>query len=80
MSFTEQEQQVRQFLNERFAGYDESVASSESLEGIVDSLGLFELVAFLEEKFSLAIPNSEFSPQLFENIEAIMEVIDEYRS
>jgi len=80
MSFTDQEQQVRQFLNERFAGYDESLASTESLEGIVDSLGLFELVAFLEAEFSLAIPNSEFTPQLFENIDGILEVINEYRT
>lgn len=74
------EQNIRAFLKERFAGYDDTLASSESLEGVVDSLGLFELVSFLEDEFSLTIPNTEFSPQLFESIDGILKVIDEYRT
>jgi len=48
---------------ERFGGYHDGIGPHESLEGIVDSLGLFELVDFLEERFQVAIPNEEFSPK-----------------
>ena len=65
MSGTQREHKVRAYLKQRFAGYDDSLESHESLEGVVDSLGLFELLSFLEDEFSLSIPNSEFSPQLF---------------
>ena len=79
MSVAQREQKVRAYLNERFVGYDDSLERNESLEGIVDSLGLFELLSFLEDEFSLSIPNSEFSPQLFESIDGILKVIEEYR-
>ena len=79
MSGTQREHKVRAYLKQRFAGYDDSLESHESLEGVVDSLGLFELLSFLEDEFSLSIPNSEFSPQLFESIDSILEVIEEYR-
>jgi acyl carrier protein len=80
MSAGQAEQNVRAFLKERFAGYEDSIESNESLEGVVDSLGLFELVSYLEDEFSLSIPNSEFSPQLFESIDGILKVIAEYRA
>jgi acyl carrier protein len=70
---------LRQFLKERFGGYHDGIGPHESLEGIVDSLGLFELVDFLEERFQVAIPNEEFSPKRFESIESILQLMDESR-
>jgi acyl carrier protein len=76
---TDQEVKIRAFLKERFAGYDDRLQGDASLEGVVDSLGLFELVSFLEEEFALSIPNTEFSPQRFESINGILEVVEEFR-
>jgi acyl carrier protein len=73
------EVRVRRFLKERFGAYRDEIGREDSLEDVVDSLGLFELVSYLEREFSLSIPNTEFSPQLFATIEDILQVIQEYR-
>ena len=47
-----------------------TVGDGESLiqNGVVDSLGIFKLVAFLEETFSIRIPDEEI---VFENLESV---------
>ncbi len=47
----ETETKLRQFLKERFGKYRDETKTSDSLEDTVDSLGLFELVSFVEEEF-----------------------------
>jgi acyl carrier protein len=76
----EKEKKVRQFLKERFGGYDDTIGLTDSLESVVDSMGLFELVSFLEQEFAMNLPNEEFSPQRFATIEGILQVIDEFRT
>lgn len=70
------ELRLRNYLKERFANYEDSIGSEDSLEGIVDSLGLFDLVAYLEEEFAIHIPNEDFSPDLFSTIEKMLYLID----
>ncbi|MGD9578854.1 MAG: acyl carrier protein [Syntrophorhabdus sp.] len=72
----EKELKLRSYLKERFANYEDSIGSEDSLEGIVDSLGLFDLVAFLEEEFAISIPNEDFSPDLFSTIEKILLLLN----
>ena len=72
----EKEMKLRNYLKERFANYEDSIGSEDSLDGIVDSLGLFDLVAFLEEEFALSIPNEDFSPDLFSTIEKILLLLN----
>ena len=72
------EQRIRQFLKERFGGYQDNMGLTDSLESVVDSMGLFELVSFLEQEFSMNLPNEEFSPQRFATIEGILKVVDEF--
>ena len=70
--------EIRKYLNERFGDYTNDLSDQDSLEYIIDSLGLFELVTFLEENFSLSIPEEDFSPELFMNIENIKSTIHKY--
>jgi acyl carrier protein len=74
-----QEEKIRQFLRERFGNYREEIGPKDPLDDVVDSLGLFELVEFVEKEFSVSIPNEEFSPQRFSSIEKILQVIEEFR-
>jgi acyl carrier protein len=74
----EKEKKVRQFLKERFGGYEDSLGLTDSLESVVDSMGLFELVSFLEQQFSINLPNEEFSPQRFSTIAGILKIIEEF--
>jgi acyl carrier protein len=74
----EKEKRIRQFLKERFGSYHETIGLTDSLDSIVDSMGLFELVSFLEQEFSMNLPNEEFSPQRFSTIEGILNIIEEF--
>jgi acyl carrier protein len=74
----EQERAVRDFLRSRFRGYCEELGLDESLDSIVDSIGQFELVGFLENTFAFRIPNEDFHPDRFSALARIGEVIARY--
>ena len=76
----EVESKIRKFLKERFREYRDEIKQSDKLESVVDSMGLFELVTFLESEFSLVIPSEEFRLDLFSSIENIKKVVDEFKS
>lgn len=79
LAVTETEREVRRFLKSRFAGYRDEVGSNDSLERVVDSLGLFDLVEWVEKRFHARIPNEEFSPRRFATISAICESVERFR-
>ena len=74
------ENRLRQYLSERFGKYSDDIGLDDSLEDTVDSMGIFDLVAFLEEEFSVSIPNHEFTPRRFATVGGIIKVIDEFRT
>jgi acyl carrier protein len=43
--------------------------------GVVDSLGIFQLVAFMEERFGIAIADSEITPDNFATIARIERLV-----
>jgi len=71
---------IRRFLKERFRDYRDEMVSADPLEDVVDSMGLFELVTFVEQEFALSIPQSEFSPRLFATIGSIVQAVDKFRN
>lgn len=44
--------------------------------GIIDSLGIMQLVEFIENKFSLKVKDEDIIPDNFESIETISSFID----
>ena len=66
--------QIREFVleNARSKGINE-VSDEESLmeSGIIDSLGIFRLVAFLEDNFRVRISDDEI---IHENFQSISEI------
>jgi acyl carrier protein len=48
-------------------------------EGILDSLGLQQLVMFLKKEFSLDIDDDELLPEHFETVHAIAELVARIR-
>jgi len=70
---------VRNFLASRFSGYHGGLAPEDPLDRVVDSLGLFDLVEWVEGSFGISIPNEEFSPQKFSSISAICKTISDFR-
>ena len=70
------EERIRGYLRSRFRGYRDDMSRDDSLEHVVDSLGLFELVEFLESSFGFSIPNEEFRPNRFSTIGRILQVVE----
>jgi acyl carrier protein len=58
------------------------VRSDESLmeRGVLDSLGLMNLIAFIEEKTGVRISDDEVMLENFESIDAIVATIDRARN
>lgn len=50
---------------------------SESLfdQGVLDSFGLLEFIAFLEQTFHITIPDDDLTPGRFESIEKIRQYV-----
>jgi acyl carrier protein len=67
-------EQVRQFIAEYGSSKGVTdIADDESLltRNVVDSLGVFRLIAFLEEAFPLTIDDPDIAPENFETINLI---------
>lgn len=45
--------------------------------GVVDSLGLLKVVAWLESEYDIGVDESELGPESFRTVKAIREYIDE---
>ena len=63
-------------------GKDVSLSPDESLieSGIVDSLRILRLVAFIEENFSVVVDDTEVVPENFETINAMSSLVQRKRS
>jgi len=62
---------LKEFILEKFPlarkrGIDHDTFLLQS--GIVDSLGILELVAFIENEFSITVSDDELMPENFQNI------------
>ncbi|MGA2413955.1 MAG: acyl carrier protein [Candidatus Sulfotelmatobacter sp.] len=71
--------QIRQFVTEELAaakGINE-VTDDESLidNGVVDSLGIFRLVTFLEENFGVKVADEEISAENLQSIDMIEQLV-----
>jgi acyl carrier protein len=65
------EQRIHAFLLEKFplarkAGVDKDTALLE--KGILDSLGILDVVSFLESDFSMVISDEELVPENFQSL------------
>jgi acyl carrier protein len=48
--------------------------------GVVDSLGLLKVVAWLEDEFDIGVDDSELGPDSFRTVAAIKAFVDKSRS
>jgi acyl carrier protein len=68
------EQRIHSFLLEKFplarkAGIDSNTSLLE--KGILDSLGILDVVSFLENEFSILIADEDLAPEHFQNLAAL---------
>jgi acyl carrier protein len=70
---------IREYVLEEFAkakGID-SITDDESLtkNGVIDSMGIFRLVAFLEETFNVRVGDEEITHDNLESVDAIEKLV-----
>ena len=68
---------IRKFIIKRFLHGEGSIEDGESLfgSGIVDSLKLLELIAFVEKTFDISVNMSEVTVENFDSLDNISELI-----
>ncbi|CAD7783920.1 MAG: hypothetical protein KCCBMMGE_02329 [Candidatus Methanoperedenaceae archaeon GB37] len=73
------EQKIRDFIRDNFLmGEDDgNLSSNDSLleKGIIDSVGILELVSFLEETFDIKVHDEELVPENLDSIAFIVNYI-----
>ncbi len=71
---------IRSFIEENFLFQigDQKLADNQSLleAGVVDSTGVLELVAFLEDTFHLQIADKDIIPQNLDSVGAITAFVE----
>lgn len=71
--------QLREFITESFLVGDESTTFGDSdsfmRNGIIDSTGVLELIAFLEERYNVSPEDSEMVPANLDSIDNLVRYI-----
>lgn len=75
---------VRDYIVEQFM-YDSPDAALEDdqpliEEGIIDSLGIFTLIAFIEERFGVKVQPDDVVLENFESVNTISRLVEARRS
>ncbi len=74
------ENQIREFILGKFplARRRGITNDSELLEsGIVDSLGVLDIVAFLEEQFEIKVEDDELTPAQFQSVACLTQFVQQ---
>lgn len=76
------ETSIRRFILDRFPiARQRDISNRELLleNGILDSLGILEVVSFVESEFKVAVDDEELQPENFESIHAMTVFVQEKR-
>ena len=74
------ENRIQSFVQQRFVhNRAEPLTTTESLldSGLVDSAGIFDLVAYLEGEFNVEVQDEEITPEHFENVSSIAAFVEQ---
>ena len=72
-------QKIRDFIVENFLyGSDDGFGDDESFreKGLIDSTGILELIAFLEEQFGIRIEDDEIIPENLDSIASLVPFVE----
>ena len=75
-----QKQDLTEFILKELVTFDEmqSIDENEPLleTGIIDSLGIMKLLAFIEEKWKVQVPDQELTAENFDTISSVLKLIE----
>jgi acyl carrier protein len=75
--------QIRQYIAENLlfseTGYEYDDQASFLEQGILDSMGVMELVHFVEEAFGVKVADDDLTPDNFDSVERLAEYVERNR-
>ena len=73
------EEQIKEFISRNLIfsnnGFPYSEEASFLDQGIVDSIGIMELVAFVEDNYKLTVEDWEITPMNFDSVTRLAEYV-----
>jgi len=76
--------ELASFIEKNLIGEDRGATVSDDTqlieEGIVDSMGLMQIVAFLEERTGVRVSDDDVTPDNFETVKAITQLVERIKS
>lgn len=71
--------QIRDYIQRTFG---KAVSDGDSLldSGLLDSVGIFELVSFLEETFAIKVEDEAIIPEHFETVALVAAFVEKVRT
>lgn len=73
---------IRDFLLRRFPGLGSRPFDDQTsllATGAIDSLGVLDLMGFIEERFAVEISDQDFDPDNFETVEQLARFVEQAR-
>jgi acyl carrier protein len=70
---------LREFILQKFPlARKRKVANGDNLleSGIIDSLGVLEIVTFLQQEFLVSVADEDLTPENFQNIECMARFVE----
>lgn len=72
-------EQIRNYIAETFLFSDNGFNMSDDVsfldEGIIDSMGVLELIMFTEETFNISVEDDEIKPENFDSVNKLHDYI-----
>ena len=74
---TEIERDIREFIAENFILDTDALTSDASLtqSGVLDSMGVLELIMFIEQRFDMTVPDDQALPENLDSVERIARYV-----
>ena len=81
---SEERSALRKLILEDYLFTDEESALSDNMsfltEGILDSMGILEIIMFLEDEFQVKVNDDEMVPENLDSIENLLAFIERKRA
>jgi acyl carrier protein len=77
VGMSELERDVRGFISDNFILDGDDLAGDASLtqQGVLDSMGVLELIMFVEERFGVKIPDEDTLPENLDSVDRIVRYV-----
>jgi acyl carrier protein len=69
-------QQLRQFIRDSFLVDDFTDEESFLASGVLDSLGIVQLVSFVESRYALKVPDTDLVPENFDSVAKLAAYVE----